>query len=63
MPQIGKLIMDKINRRSFFNKISIGGIGAVLLSYSPLKAFSKRKNNLPAKISVKLNPNSVSRNK
>lgn len=54
--------MKNINRRKFFGKVSLGAIGAVLLS-TPLQILAKRKRNLPSKINIKLNKSSVKRNK
>ena len=55
--------MNIIDRRKFFNKLSLGAVGAILLSFSPMKLLAKKKNNLPDKINIKLHPNSVRRNK
>jgi len=55
--------MKLIGRRNFFNKISQGAIGTVLLSNFPLKVFAKKTNNLPAEIKVKIHSDSVRRNK
>ena len=55
--------MKSIGRRTFFNKISISAIGTMLFSFSPIKLFAGKKNNLPSIIKIKLHPNSVKRNK
>lgn len=55
--------MKIIGRRGFFNKISLGALGTILLSHLPFDLFNGNKNNIPSKINIKLNPNSVRRNK
>ncbi|MEE9429879.1 MAG: hypothetical protein V3V16_02495 [Melioribacteraceae bacterium] len=47
-----------LGRRRFFNKISLGAVGVVLLSSYPFKLFAKNRK----KVTVKIHPNSVKRN-
>ncbi len=54
---------NKIDRRNFFGKVSMGAIGALLLSSFPMKLFAKGKRKLNRKVFVKIHPNSVKRNK
>ncbi len=54
--------MKSLNRRKFFNMLSLGAIGTMLLNTS-LKMFIPKRHNIPSNIKVKLNPNSVKRNK
>lgn len=54
--------MSIINRRKFFNKVSIGAIGAAFLSAFPLNLLGKNKSENFSKIEVKIHPNSVKRN-
>lgn len=55
--------MKSIGRRTFFNKISISAIGTLLFSSFPLNLIADKRKSLPSKIKIKLNPNSVKRNK
>jgi len=52
--------INNLDRRRFFNKISLGAVGAVLLSSYPFKLFAGSKNT--KKVIVKIHPNSVKRN-
>lgn len=55
--------MKELNRRKFFNRISIGALGAILLSSLPFNLFGKTRNKNVKKVKVKINPSSVKRNK
>ncbi len=55
--------MKSIGRRTFFNRISFGAIGTMILSLIPVNLFMKKKHNLSSNIKIKTNPNSVRRNK
>ncbi len=50
-----------LDRRKFFNKISLGAVGAILLSTFPFKLLAGSKKNIK-KVSVKIHPKSVKRN-
>ncbi|MCP5063130.1 MAG: hypothetical protein GY936_11795 [Ignavibacteriae bacterium] len=50
-----------LDRRRFFNKISLGAVGAILLSAFPFKLLAGSKKNIK-KVSVKIHPKSVKRN-
>lgn len=53
--------MSKINRRNFFNKITLSSIGTVLLSSIPFKIFADQKKKNFKNIKVKIHPDSVKR--
>ena len=53
--------MTKINRRYFFGKVSIGAIGAIILSKLPVVQFFKKKSKIKSEIKISQNPNSVKR--
>ena len=55
--------MKNIGRRKFFNRISLGAIGTLLLSSYPLNILAQKKNKFSSDIKVKLHPNSVKRTK
>ncbi len=55
--------MSIINRRKFFNKISIGAVAAFVLSNIPSKLFGSYKKKDIKNIKVKIHPDSVKRNK
>ena len=55
--------MNNFGRRKFFNKLSLGAIGTVVLSVLPSNLFGKKKHSLPSNIKVNLHPSSVKRNK
>ena len=50
-----------LDRRRFFNKISLGAIGTILLSAYPIKLLAGSKKNIK-KVTVKIHPKSVKRN-
>ncbi len=52
-----------LDRRKFFSRISIGALGAVILSSFPFKIFGKGKKRNIKKVYVKIHPSSVKRNK
>ncbi|MBK7106435.1 MAG: hypothetical protein IPH62_14235 [Ignavibacteriae bacterium] len=55
--------MSSINRRKFFNKISLSAIGTLFLSSFPLNIFGTEKKKSFKNIKVKIHPDSVKRNK
>ena len=52
-----------MNRKIFFTSISLGTIGFAIYNSFPMKYFTKKAIDPNAKIKVKINPLSVSRNK
>lgn len=52
--------MKKLNRRKFFNNVSIGALSAFVFSIFPFKVFGKSNTK---RVKVKIHPNSVKRNK
>lgn len=55
--------MSSFGRRKFFNKLSLGALGTMVLSVLPSNLFGKKKHELPSNIKVKLHPSSIKRNK
>jgi len=55
--------MSTLNRRKFFNKISLSTIGTLFLSSIPFNLFGSEKKKSFKNIKVKIHPDSVKRNK
>jgi len=55
--------MNELNRRNFFNRISISALGTLLFSVFPLNVFGKSKSQNVTKVNVKIHPSSVKRNR
>jgi len=55
--------MSNLDRRKFFNKISLGALGLMIFSTFPLNLLGQKKRRSFKNIKIKLNPHSVKRNK
>jgi len=54
--------MKILDRKEFFNKISISAIGSFILSFLPYRIFDYSKERMFGKVKVKIHPDSVKRN-
>lgn len=54
--------MKILDRKEFFNKISISAIGAFILSFFPIRIFDYSKEKMLRKVKVKIHPESIKRN-
>ncbi len=55
--------MSNLDRRKFFNKISLSTLGLVLFSTFPLNLLGQKSKRSFKNIKVNINPHSVKRNK